>query len=670
MNAIKTLLNRLSHPRRTSPIRSAVRPLRARRLGLDYLEARDNPAPIPINGDLGGVVTNDVFVFRQNGALTEVLLNGGLVYNATPPAGDWFVLSGLDGEDTFDIESTQAGFPVQVYGGDDDDVIRLTPAGDLDALDEAVTVSGGTGTDTLEVDDAAQAAAVTYTVTSTTVTRTGVPVVTYDTIQAVTVDGAAVGSTYNVTSTANVMSAAGVSTVTTLNGGIGGDKFNVAPVGMDLDLIAGELVANGGSGRDTLTIRDSADATARDYFVSSASVNRDDGEAARIGYSSISTLNLFGASAGSDYFVTGTASGTSTVLTGGAGNDHFAAAAFVRDLDVLDGALRVNGGTGTDTLTMDDQFDATARTWTMSGTVITRSGAASVTRSSVETTTVYGGDGNDTFSQTAAPVNAVVVDGGVGSDTLVGPNQANTFTVTGTNAGTLDFATDLQFAALENLKGNAGADVFKVGPFLAGGTLPSLAGTVDGEGGTNTLDYSSSTILGVTVNLFGGTAASLGGVSDVQNVTGTAFDDILIGNSLSNVMTGNGGDDALTGYTGNDTLDGGAGRDILLGGDGADVLLGGTGDDVLVGGTTPFGLDPVALADLMNEWEGGNVYLDRVNNLRNGTGVNTEYLTAAGAVPNVFDDGDADVLTGGANDDWFLDFALDTNDAAAGEQFD
>ncbi|WP_439577096.1 M10 family metallopeptidase C-terminal domain-containing protein [Elioraea sp.] len=65
-------------------------------------------------------------------------------------------------------------------------------------------------------------------------------------------------------------------------------------------------------------------------------------------------------------------------------------------------------------------------------------------------------------------------------------------------------------------------------------------------------------------------------LANIENLIGSAFDDVLIGND---------GPNTLWGGAGNDLLDGGAGRDVLYGGDGNDTLLGGAGNDVLVGGT-------------------------------------------------------------------------------------
>jgi len=68
-------------------------------------------------------------------------------------------------------------------------------------------------------------------------------------------------------------------------------------------------------------------------------------------------------------------------------------------------------------------------------------------------------------------------------------------------------------------------------------------------------------------------------VQNFEDVTGSPFDDILIGNADSNKIIGGVGNDTLDGGSGDDTLDGGSGVDVLTGGSGNDrFVLGGRGD--------------------------------------------------------------------------------------------
>jgi len=97
--------------------------------------------------------------------------------------------------------------------------------------------------------------------------------------------------------------------------------------------------------------------------------------------------------------------------------------------------------------------------------------------------------------------------------------------------------------------------------------------------------YSPTSPLGVKVNLATGSVVigsitSAGStvswgfqVQNFEDLTGSPFDDILIGNADSNKILGGAGIDTLDGGAGNDTLDGGSGVDSLTGGSGNDRFI-------------------------------------------------------------------------------------------------
>ena len=69
------------------------------------------------------------------------------------------------------------------------------------------------------------------------------------------------------------------------------------------------------------------------------------------------------------------------------------------------------------------------------------------------------------------------------------------------------------------------------------------------------------------------------GSDENENVSGTKFADRLAGRGGQDSLAGLAGDDLLQGGDQDDTLDGGAGNDALMGGAGSDLLAGGDGDD-------------------------------------------------------------------------------------------
>ena len=150
---------------------------------------------------------------------------------------------------------------------------------------------------------------------------------------------------------------------------------------------------------------------------------------------------------------------------------------------------------------------------------------------------VLGGNGNDTIS------------GGKSDDTLNG-----------------QIGDDI-------LNGDAGRDI------LIGG---AGADTMDGGAGSDAAFYTQSpSAVNVDLlfnNIFGGHATG-DVLSNIERVTGSAFDDFLGGGNADNILIGGNGNDTLAGDDGKDTLKGDAGTDLIWGGNGVDSLRGGADAD-------------------------------------------------------------------------------------------
>src|SRR5687767_5431074 len=61
--------------------------------------------------------------------------------------------------------------------------------------------------------------------------------------------------------------------------------------------------------------------------------------------------------------------------------------------------------------------------------------------------------------------------------------------------------------------------------------------------------------------------------SSIENLTGSAFSDVVQGDNRANVLLGGTGNDILRGGAGDDILEGGAGSDVLSGDGGSDLFL-------------------------------------------------------------------------------------------------
>ncbi|KPK77594.1 MAG: hypothetical protein AMJ79_02710, partial [Phycisphaerae bacterium SM23_30] len=175
-----------------------------------------------------------------------------------------------------------------------------------------------------------------------------------------------------------------------------------------------------------------------------------------------------------------------------------------------------------------------------------------------------------------------------------------------------------------------------------------FAGTLDGGGGVNTLDYSKYTV-GINVDLALGTANVETKVRNIRDVLGGLNDDKIIGNSGDNILDGSGGDDELYGGAGNDILTAGAGDDLLRGGAGADILDGGAGNDEI-----SYKIDPMGVTIDLNEnfAKDGYSAIDLLSNIENVTG--TPYgdtLLGDAQANRLIGGGGNDRLEGGVGDD-------------------
>ncbi len=632
------------------------------------------------------VVSGGTVSFDGSLGADAVTVSGGDVSFDGGDDSDAAVISG--GTMTFDGDlgsdaATVTGGEVSFDGGDDSDAAVIsggTVSFDGDLGSDSVTVTGGIvdfdggddsdtavvsgGTVSFEGGDGADGAAVS----GGTVIVNGGPG-----SDAVTVSGGTV--TFNGGDGADAAIVSGGAL--TFNGEAGDDQLSVA---------GGAVSFDGGTGNDLFALNGTTEPGSS--FIGGADNDT------LVGAAGDDTFTLSALNAGS---LNGTLSFASVeVIDGGAGTDTVAGTegddTFALSGNLVNGVTLVSieaidGRAGTDTVVGSAGDDI----FTFSGGLV--NGVALISIEVLDggagTDTVVGTAGNDVFALSGSAMNGFafisieVFDGGGGSDTLIGADAASTWYITGVNAGNVNGV--LSFASIEYLVGGAVADSFVFAPGA------SIAGTVDGGAGSNTLDYSAFTI-GITVNLGTGNAPATGGASNIRNVTGGAGNDNLIGDAVDNALIGGLGDDNLDGGAGNDYLDGGAGNDFLHGNDGNDILLGGAGDDdlrggpgrdlmigglgadrlvggpendILIGGTTDFDLNRAALDALMAEWSSALSFAQRVQILKNGVGPGGAYKLNA---TTVHDDGLENVLTGSSGNsasNWFFlgrnDRITDTN---------
>ncbi|MCH8042464.1 MAG: fibronectin type III domain-containing protein [Planctomycetes bacterium] len=283
-----------------------------------------------------------------------------------------------------------------------------------------------------------------------------------------------------------------------------------------------------------------------------------------------------------------------------------------------DDPLGFDGGDGDDTLIGPDAASTWAINAANGGNL-----AGSVTVSFSDVENVTGGTGTDDFTFANAGSLTGAVDGGAGTDTLIGDDDGNVFTVTAANEGTLAGKTS-GFSNVENLTGGAATDDFTI---TAAG---SLTGSIDGgSGGANSLTNAGAGNTWTISGANSGTVTDLGtGFSNIASLTGgVGEDDFTItaaGSLTGSIDGGSGGANSLT--------NAGAGNTWTISGANAgsvtDVGTGFSNIASLTGGSAEDDFTITAAGSLTGSIDGGS---GGANSLTNAGPGNTWTISGANA---------------------------------------
>jgi hypothetical protein len=325
----------------------------------------------------------------------------------------------------------------------------------VDGIEGKLTVEGGGGKNTLVVDDSATqdnypprpaTGPYTYTVTDQGLSRkgsAGVATVAYSGLEGITLLGSNDANTFDIQSTSK-------GAPVTIRAGTGDDTFRVGYPWFGhaiLDGIQAKLTVDGGGGTDTMTVDDSAPPDAYPprpatgpytYHVSDHGLSRvGSAGVATVACSGLEGITLLGSDDANTFDITGTAKGTPVTIRAGTGDDTFRVGypwTSGAILDGIRGKLTIDGGGGTDSMTVDDSGTPDAYpprpatgpyTYRVSEDGLSRTGSAGV---------------------------ATVAYSGLEGITLLGSNDANTFDITGTAKGTP-----------VTIEAGSGDDTFRVG---------------------------------------------------------------------------------------------------------------------------------------------------------------------------------------------------------------
>ncbi len=362
--------------------------------------------------------------------------------------------------------------------------------------------------------------------------------------------------------------------------------------------------------------------------------------------------DTMGGSGGSDYMMgdngyiafdtvllgmvmTAPTSGGSDLLVGGEGNDHMQGGAGDDEFRFMPGwgndIVYEDDDNGFDTLNFRSETDpVTADMTVVFGNTATTAtdGTNLVTHTGTFVERIITGTGNDTYTGNdednvmEGSEGNDTFHGGGGDDEISGGDGNDTiFGETGDDELFGNAGNDLLYGAEgdDELDGGSGDDTMDGG--IGNDEYYEAPGSHDqifDSGGIDLLSFKNAAA-GIMVDITqtsgqyqwvdaAHNSLAINGV--IENVDGSAHNDMITGSALDNVINGLAGNDAIYGGEGNDTLSGGAGNDQLWGGGGVDLLRGNDDNDVLWGDGGSDDLDGGAGDDTMHGGDGNDTLHD------------------------------------------------------------
>ncbi len=443
------------------------------------------------------------------------------------------ILSGA-GNDDFEVESLASSTSLTLGSGDGDDRVDLSPTDrTLSSIAGDVTFSAGLGDDTIALWDRDEAADVDFLVTSSSITRDDSTVYSHVNTEEVYLYGGAGHDQFELTSSSALSDMF-------LYGGPGNDEFELSPGDQELDDFDGNVTTFGEDGSDTLSLDDRAEVDDTAYRINSSSIVRND--SVTFSYGTMESITLRTGSGAESVDVEGLGSSSPLTIHLGDGDDQVDVSPTDQNLDGLSALLTVYGEAGVDEATLFDNMSDSVHTYAIHSSSIQRDGTTVFSHSSLETVSLLGGTGGNTFDVESTDSSTTTH--------LYGQSGDDLFRVTPMSQDLKDVRRDV------HVYGNGGTDHVQVDDQAetADVAVNVTSSTLERQG-AGTIHYSNvdsvtyrggsgndhfgveSTLSGTTISLLGGlgddhfalapTSRSLDSIASMISINGESGDDRL-----------------------------------------------------------------------------------------------------------------------------------------------
>jgi hypothetical protein len=250
--------------------------------------------PLSVNGGAGTddlILYDDLHASNVNYTIASTSVTRTGAPTTTYGAMESLTVNAGSGHSLVDISSTLIGGPTIFNAGGGNDGIEVTPlTQNLSSLGGPLTVNGEAGTDSVDVYDSLNVNPDTFTITASSVTRSGAQTTTFGSIEDLFVGTGSGNNTFDIVSTLE-------GGPTTIHSGDGNDIFNLTPASQELGNLGGPLALNGGGGVNTINAKDQKNADGTTYAVSSSGAGAGEllvpPDSVSISFQEIDVLNLY-----------------------------------------------------------------------------------------------------------------------------------------------------------------------------------------------------------------------------------------------------------------------------------------------------------------------------------------------------------------------------------------